>query len=198
MTYRRNAAYVPRSEPPDGLAGGKRAGIERVEWVYLPDAQTALNALTTGELDIFEELPPDLFPIVRRNRNLRIGPQDNVGVQAIFRMNQAVPPFDNPRLRQAMRLLVDPAHAMPAYMTEPSLWRDCRSFYTCTSPTTSRPAGLRGFRGRGRAVAESAMTARPSSCWMLMIPITTLRAGLGGPAAPRRAERRCAGDGWAT
>jgi peptide/nickel transport system substrate-binding protein len=82
VTYRRNDAYVPRNGPPDGLAGGKRAGIARVEWVYLPDAQTALNALVTHEIDIFEELPPDLFPVVQRNRALRMGPQDSVGVQA--------------------------------------------------------------------------------------------------------------------
>jgi peptide/nickel transport system substrate-binding protein len=134
VTYRRNPAYVPRADAPDGLAGGKRAGVERVEWVYLPDAQTALNALAAGEIDIFEELPPDLFPVVRRNRSLRLGPQDNVGVQPIFRMNQAVPPFDNPRLRQAMLRLVDPAKILPAYLGDPALWRDCRSFYVCGSP----------------------------------------------------------------
>lgn len=162
VTYRRNPAYVPRAEPPDGLAGGRRAGIERVEWVYLPDAQTALNALVAGEIDIFEELPPDLFPIVQRNRNLRLGPQDNVGVQAIFRMNQAVAPFDNPRLRQAMRLLVDPAHAMPAYMTDPSLWRDCRSFYTCTSPYATQAGWVApNLEAARRAVAESGYDGTP-------------------------------------
>ncbi|MBR0652482.1 ABC transporter substrate-binding protein [Roseomonas terrae] len=162
VTYRRNAAYVPRAEAPDGLAGGKRAGIERVEWVYLPDAQTALNALTTGEIDIFEELPPDLFPVVQRNRALRLGPQDSVGVQAIFRMNQAVPPFDNPRLRQAMRLLVDPAHAMPAYMTERNLWRDCRSFYTCTSPYHTEIGWVTpNLDAARRAVAESGYDGTP-------------------------------------
>ena len=52
-----------------------------MEWIFLPDATTALNALQTGELDIFEECPPDLVPVVARNRNLRLSPQDGVGVQ---------------------------------------------------------------------------------------------------------------------
>jgi len=133
-TYRRNADYVPRAEPPDGLAGGKIARVETVEWVMLPDAATALNALQTGEIDIFEELPPDLFPVVARHRGLRLAAQDSAGVQPIFRMNQAVAPFDNPRLRQAMRLLVDPAEMMPAYMPDPARWQDCRSFFPCASP----------------------------------------------------------------
>ena len=102
--------------------------------MVLPDSSNALNALQTGEIDIFEELPPDLFPVVSRNRNLRLAAQDAAGVQPIFRMNQAVPPFDNPRLRQAMRPLVDPAEMMPAYMTDPERWRDCRSFFPCASP----------------------------------------------------------------
>jgi peptide/nickel transport system substrate-binding protein len=133
-TYRRNPDYVPRAEEPDGLAGAKRARIEQVEWVFLPDATTALNALQTGELDIFEELPPDLFPVVARNRNLRLAPQDSTGVQPIFRMNHAVPPFDNAALRRAMLMLVDPAEMMPAYMPDAERWRDCRSFFPCASP----------------------------------------------------------------
>ncbi|MBU8540703.1 ABC transporter substrate-binding protein [Falsiroseomonas tokyonensis] len=133
-TYRRNPDYQPRAEAPDGLAGGKHARIERVEWVALPDATTALSALQTGEIDIFEECPPDLFPVVARNRNLRLAAQDAAGVQPIFRMNHAVPPFDNLKLRQAMRLLVDPAEMMPAYMTERDRWQDCRSFFPCASP----------------------------------------------------------------
>ncbi len=133
-TYRRNPDYVARAEEPDGLAGAKRARIETVEWVVLPDSATALSALQTGEIDIFEELPPDLFPVVARNRALRLAAQDNTGVQPIFRMNHLVPPFSNSALRQAMRLLVNPAEMMPAYMTDPERWRDCRSFFPCASP----------------------------------------------------------------
>lgn len=133
-TYRRNADYVPRSEAPDGLAGARLAKVETIEWVALPDATTALNALQTGEIDIFEELPPDLFPVVQRNRNLRLAAQDSAGVQPIFRMNHVVAPFDNVKLRQAMRLLVDPAEMMPAYMPDPARWQDCKSFFPCASP----------------------------------------------------------------
>jgi peptide/nickel transport system substrate-binding protein len=154
-TYHRNPAYQPRPEPPDGMAGGKQARLEQVEWVFLPDATTALNALQTGELDIFEELPPDLFGVVTRNANLRLAAQDSAGVQPIFRMNHAVPPFDNAALRRAMLLLVDPAEMMPAYMTDPERWRDCRSFYPCASPMH----GSEGWPARDLDRARDAVRA---------------------------------------
>src|SRR5690242_21838225 len=41
----KNTDYVPRKEPPSWAAGGKLAKVDRVEWLYIPDPQTAANAL---------------------------------------------------------------------------------------------------------------------------------------------------------
>ena len=46
--YVKNPKYKPRAEPPSGLAGGKIAKVDRVEWVAIPDQQTAINALHQG------------------------------------------------------------------------------------------------------------------------------------------------------
>ena len=46
--------YQPRSEPPSWAAGGKEAKVDRVEWVWIPDMQTAVNALINGEIDVIE------------------------------------------------------------------------------------------------------------------------------------------------
>ena len=43
--YVKNPKYKPRAEAPSGLAGGKVAKVDRVEWVAMPDQQTAVNAL---------------------------------------------------------------------------------------------------------------------------------------------------------
>ncbi|WP_204324331.1 ABC transporter substrate-binding protein, partial [Stenotrophomonas maltophilia] len=43
--YVRNPRYRPRAEPPSGMAGGKVVRVDRVEWIWLPDAQTQVNAL---------------------------------------------------------------------------------------------------------------------------------------------------------
>ena len=42
---------MPRDEPADWMAGGKVVNVDRVEWVNMPDVQTAVNALSGGEID---------------------------------------------------------------------------------------------------------------------------------------------------
>src|SRR6202795_3916861 len=43
--YVKNADYVPRKEPPSWTSGGKVVKVDRVEWITMADAQTAVNAL---------------------------------------------------------------------------------------------------------------------------------------------------------
>src|SRR5262245_3194182 len=47
----KNPQYKPRSEAPSGMAGGKVVKVDRVEWRWIPDQQTAINALSAGEID---------------------------------------------------------------------------------------------------------------------------------------------------
>ena len=41
VAFAKNQDYVPRSDPPDGAAGGKVVKVDRVEWPYIPDPGTA-------------------------------------------------------------------------------------------------------------------------------------------------------------
>src|ERR1051325_12244388 len=42
--YEKNADYVPRKEPASWTSGGKVVKVDRVEWITMPDSQTAVNA----------------------------------------------------------------------------------------------------------------------------------------------------------
>ena len=64
VVYEKFADYKPRPEPPSGLAGGKQVFVDRVEWVVLPDAQTAVNALIAGEIDMMQQPPFDMLPLL--------------------------------------------------------------------------------------------------------------------------------------
>jgi peptide/nickel transport system substrate-binding protein len=66
----RNPNYVARSEPPNGLAGSKKSNFDRVEWLYLPDSNSAIAALKRGEVDLVEQLQPDYIAPLRTDTQL--------------------------------------------------------------------------------------------------------------------------------
>src|SRR6187431_1166452 len=70
--YEKNPDYVPRKEPASWTAGGKVVKVDRVEWVTMPDAQTAVNALQSGDIDFMENPSFDLLPVVKANKDIQI------------------------------------------------------------------------------------------------------------------------------
>lgn len=132
--YVRNPAYIPRAEPASGLAGGKRAGFDRIEMIILPELQTALNALRTGQIDILEEITPDLVPLARRDGAITVARQDNLGQEQMLRMNWLTKPFDNAKLRAAVLYAIDQDEFVRAFSDDPTAGRACPSFYICASP----------------------------------------------------------------
>src|SRR5260221_14312491 len=70
--YIKNPKYKPRAEPASGLAGGKIAKVDRVECTEMPDPQQQVNALIAGEIDVIEQLPHDLIPILKKEKNITL------------------------------------------------------------------------------------------------------------------------------
>src|SRR5262249_3590597 len=64
--FGKNERYTPRPEPASFAAGGYRVLVDRVEWHIIPDAATAANALTAGEVDWLDSPLPDLLPMLRK------------------------------------------------------------------------------------------------------------------------------------
>jgi peptide/nickel transport system substrate-binding protein len=91
--YVRNPAYKPRPEPADGLAGGKVAMVERIEWRAIPDQATAAAALQAGEIDLIEQPSPDILPTLERNAQIRTIALNPVGSMVWLRLNHTQPPF---------------------------------------------------------------------------------------------------------
>jgi peptide/nickel transport system substrate-binding protein len=96
----RNPNYVGRAEPPSGLSGNKTAHFDRVEWLYLPDSNSATAALRNGEVDMIEQVPPDYITPLRTDPNVRLG--SGGAYQGFIVMNQLFPPFNNEKVRQAV------------------------------------------------------------------------------------------------
>src|SRR6478609_5995830 len=70
--YEKNKDYVPRKEAPSWTSGGKVVKVDRVEWITMADAQTAVNALQSGDIDFMENLPFDMLPVLEANPDLKV------------------------------------------------------------------------------------------------------------------------------
>ena len=145
VVYVKNEAYKPRSEPPSAAAGGKVVKVDRVEWHYIPDAQTAMNALINGEIDYYEQPPVDFVPVLSKAAGVKVEMLDPLGSQGMLRMNHLHPPFDNLKARQAVLKLINQQDYMRAAIGDPTYYKECFSYYACGTPLAS-DAGADGFK----------------------------------------------------
>ena len=96
MELKRNPDYFDPSAAP----------VDRVEFKIIPDYGTAVAALERGELDIVWGLPPEFIEKIKGENGVHVS-EVPTGSWAMFGMNESAPPFDNPKVRQAIFKLVD-------------------------------------------------------------------------------------------
>jgi peptide/nickel transport system substrate-binding protein len=142
--YVSNPQYKPRPEAPSGLAGGKVAKVDRVEWRAIADHQTAINALLAGEIDYIESPPHDLFPVLKKDPNIKLVDSNPLGLQYTFRFNTLHPPFNNAKIRQALWYAFNQEDFLKAVIGDPAYYKVCKSLFPCGSPleTTKGMDGL--------------------------------------------------------
>ncbi|NML46140.1 ABC transporter substrate-binding protein [Ramlibacter sp. G-1-2-2] len=148
----RNPNYVARSEPASGLAGSKKPAVDRVEWLYLPDSNSAVAALKKGEVDFIEQLPADYITPLRTDPNVKVRAAG--AWQGFLVMNQLHAPFNNPKARQAVAHAVS-QERFTAAMGYPLDMRVtyCSTFFICGSPNET-DAGADPFRKPDLAKAK--------------------------------------------
>ncbi|MEI4473801.1 ABC transporter substrate-binding protein [Frigidibacter sp. MR17.24] len=133
-TFEKFADYVPRDEPADGLAGGKVVKVDKVVWTSMPDPMTGINALMSGEIDYIEQTAQDLLPLIEGNPDIKTGTYAKQGSQNLARMNHKLPPFDNPKIRQAVILALGQQPMLDAQVGAGSPNAStCAAVYGCTS-----------------------------------------------------------------
>jgi peptide/nickel transport system substrate-binding protein len=148
VAYARFEGYVPRAEgTPSWTAGPKRVHLDRVEWHTIPDPSTAAAAVMGGEMDWWEQVPADLQPQMRRNRNVVQDVLNPTGLLGMARFNHLHPPFDKPAVRRALLGAVAQSDFMTAVAgTDRSLWREGVGFFPPGTPLAS-DVGMEALSG---------------------------------------------------
>ena len=132
LVYERNLDYVPRDEPPDYFSGGKVVNIDRVEWIVLPDASSAINALIAGEIDIIERPPLDLLPLLEASPDVGLQLNNGKGMIAFVRANHTQTIFDTREGREALAYAFDQEEFMRSVAgVDGKYWSTCYSFFAC-------------------------------------------------------------------
>ena len=134
VVYLRNPDYRPRAEPPSGLAGGKVVKVDRVEIIEMPDPQQQVNAIAAGEIDLIEQPPHDLIPVLKKEKGVTLFNWNPLGHQFIFRMNWLQPPFNNPKIREAALLSIRQEDYLKATVGEPEFYKVCTAAFICGTP----------------------------------------------------------------
>jgi peptide/nickel transport system substrate-binding protein len=178
--FEKNTDYVPRKEPPSWTSGGKVVKVDRVEWITMPDAQTAANAVQSGDIDFMEAPSWDILPVLAANKDLKVESLNKLGFQTVGRMNFLFPPFDNVKVRRAAMLALNQKDILDALVGNPEYYKICGAVFVCDTPLATDVGSESLVKGNGMAeakklLAESGYDGTPV---VIMAPgdVVTLKA----------------------
>src|ERR1700682_366876 len=178
--YEKNTDYVPRKEPASWTSGGKVVKVDRVEWITMADAQTAVNALQSGDIDFMENPSFDILPVLSANKDIKVQTLDKLGFQTVGRMNFLLPPFDNVKVRRAAFMAMNQKDVLDALIGNPEYYKICGAFFICDTPLATEEGSETLVKGNGMAeakklLAESGYDGTPV---VIMAPgdVVTLKA----------------------
>ncbi len=178
--FEKNRDYVPRKEPPSWTSGGKVVKVDRVEWITMADAQTAANALQSGDIDFMEIPSYDILPVLAADKNIKVETSNQLGFQTVGRMNFLWPPFDNVKVRRAALLAMNQKDVLDALIGNPEYYKVCGAVFVCGTPLATDVGSESVVKGNGMAeakklLAESGYDGTPI---VIMAPgdVVTLKA----------------------
>jgi peptide/nickel transport system substrate-binding protein len=178
--YEKNKDYVPRKEPPSWTSGGKVVKVDRVEWITMADAQTATNAVQSGDIDFLENPSFDFIPALIANPELKVEVLNKLGFQTLGRMNFLYPPFDNVKIRRAAFLAMNQKDVLDALVGNPEYYKICGAVFVCGTPLASDVGSESLVKGNGMAAAKKllAESGYDGTPVVLMAPgdVVTLKA----------------------
>jgi peptide/nickel transport system substrate-binding protein len=188
--YVRFGRYRPRSEPASGLAGGKHAKVDRIEWRVIADPVEAARALRAGEIDLIEQPSPSLIAELGAAADINLFRQNPLGNQYALRFNSLHKPFNDPRVRRAVLLALDQKALLQAVQGDLGEYRPCKALFVCRTPLATEDGFEEVLEGRHEAARQLLQEAGYDGTPIVLLHATDLKilAGLA-PEARQQLER---------
>jgi peptide/nickel transport system substrate-binding protein len=156
--------YAARSGGPDGYGGQKVAYVDRLRFVIVPDVQTRINGVLTGQYDYAESITADAYADLRNNprvKTLILKPYGQP--MAVFNKRKGL--FTDRRMRQAFLAALDMGKIMAGTFGNPLMFRVDGSLMFRESPWYSReglgPYNARNVAEARRLLAEAGYRGQP-------------------------------------
>ena len=138
----RFGSYVPRTEASSLYSGEVINYLDRIIWLEIPDEETKIAGLQTGEWDVVDGAGLDFFDRVNKDPNLVV-PLYKPGHRELLCLIPGHAPFDDPNARRAVQVGVDTVKLMSSLGPD-SLWELCPGAFYCGTPWETT-AGTEGF-----------------------------------------------------
>jgi peptide/nickel transport system substrate-binding protein len=99
---------------PGYAAHSGPAHLGAIVFKYLPEASVRLGALTSGQLQAIDDVPPASARSLQSNDRLQVISRENTGINRSLFLNTSRGPFEDVRVRQALQSAADVVSAVKA------------------------------------------------------------------------------------
>ncbi|MBM3949702.1 MAG: hypothetical protein FJ312_10805 [SAR202 cluster bacterium] len=143
----RHEGYKPRTDKADHMVGAAVSYLDGITWLEIPDEETKIAGLETGEWDVVDGSAFDFFKRLSANAEIVV-PLYKPGHRSAMNISPNNPPFGNESLRLTpqqlnARLAVQAAIDIEAVMFslgDHDLWTLCPAIYYCGTPLETNEA----------------------------------------------------------
>ena len=134
VSLERHDGFVGRSEPssPGAYAGENIAYLDTLTFLEIPDEETKIAGLETGEWDVVDGAGFDFFQRLTDNPEIAVALY-KPGNRSNVYLNPQIPPFSYLKGRQALMTGIDVEDFMFA-LGPNDLWITCPALYWCGTP----------------------------------------------------------------
>lgn len=147
--------YKPLPGPPDGSGGGKKAMVDRVRFVIIPDGSSASAALIRGSIDVVDGVQTGELGALRHNPDLEILDAPSMDLYAVlFQVRD--PQLADPRLRQAIALTLDVGRLAKVATRGTALGNSSPVSFASPYSKAAQRAPIHRDLARARALARAA------------------------------------------